>query len=263
MAPRLPSNPVFWREWLRIRRRWYLWIGLLLLAAGIREVYPGLILTRGFGLTTGGFAATFVFPLANLLHVNLFLAIWLTLAGIQRERREGGWEALATTYLTSREILVGKLVFPILSLMAVNLLHVALSLPGFLTTLDRLDVTEGVVRTLTLLAVFGSAQVAGFFYACMACVIVMAVGWRREWGSAALISFSILIGLGFLYEVMFGFFQALLRTFGSLQSTYFFAKMVLIYNLPGSVLEATVALQIYRRLEKRFRSVLAARLESP
>jgi hypothetical protein len=254
---RLLSNPVLWREWLRIRRRWYLWIVFLLLAVALHFVYPGYLLRRGLGGAPAGWTVALLFSLANVFRVNLFLAIWLILASIGRERAGRGWESLASTPLTAREILVGKLVFPILFLTAVNLLSIAFDFNGFLSTLHDFGAT-GSTRLLYLLAVIGSTQLAGFFYACMACVIVMAAGWRREWGNAALLSLAVLVGLGILIHVFTSLLQAFLLSLGVFQAQSFWMFALISYSLPIALAEAAIAVWVFRRLEKRFRSALAA-----
>jgi len=257
------QNPVARREWIWAKRHWLAGLAILITAVGASALItlvltPWLFSARllPFWLST---------PLLSWwLRIPTIVALFLVITVLERERQCNGWEQLASTRLTSREILWGKLAVPVGFLWAVSTLMFLLSLI-WLVHLLRFLVVEGEGSVLAALVTYPAGLIEDLLYDVLACVLVFRCGRRRSLGHGLLVSAAVLLGVGLglaiLAQVSALFSSIFLTTMGPraiMDMGWHFAAQNVAINLPASVVELWLIVRISRRLEAEMRSDLAA-----
>ncbi|MBX3728835.1 MAG: hypothetical protein KF858_06595 [Candidatus Sumerlaeia bacterium] len=121
-------NPVFVKECRLFRRRWWLWMGLGLVAwipitlmtRSPESVLEALGLLPATAFLTPWQAQVF-YSLGMMFRADLLIGFFLVYRAAALLHRPGVREELAVTLLTAREIAVGKGLLPMLLLAALNL----------------------------------------------------------------------------------------------------------------------------------------------
>lgn len=260
------NNPVARREWVWAKRQWPLGVAVLLVAVGL-SLFLHLFVSRW--MFSGGrmsFSWVFQVILSSWLRTPMIVALFLVLAALDRERRSNGWEQLASTRLTIREIIWGKLAVPVGYVFLVSVVLFAVSMAFLMHTMVSIQRSQEMT-TWILWASYPLGLIEDFMYAAMVCVVIFRCGWRRTFGHGLLVSVATLLGtglaIGVVSQVVSGLSQVALSAAGLMQDIgWLFAVQNLAYNIPACTLEGLVAFWFYRRLEAEMRTDLAGGTES-
>lgn len=259
-------NPVARREWVWAKRQWPQGLAVLIAAVGA-SLFLHLFVTRW--MFSGGrmsFYRVFQVILSAWFRTPMIVGLFLVLAALERERRSNGWEQLASTRLTIREIVWGKLAVPVGYVFLVSVVLFGVTMAFLMQTVASVQRSQEMT-TWILWVLYPLGLIEDFTYAAMVCMVIFRCGWRRTFGHGLLVSLATLLGLGLAIGVV-GMIasemsQAVLSSMGLRQDFgWQFSIQNLAYNIPACIAEGVVTIWFYRRLETEMRTDLAGGTDS-